>query len=166
MALTQGRAALDAEAAQRAQDAEMRAKAEADAKRANDAVEAAKAKEAAVQNQRQEFELNRTARQINNGQLPDMPPELTGQMLQQAQARGGETSPGALPLPTFDPPDLSAQTQAFRQAMGQTEQAVNGAMERIVSSSEQLANSVAAMQSRNESRFASLSSQIEALKSR
>lgn len=166
LALTQGRSALDAEAAQRAQDAEMRAKAEADARRANDAVEAAKAKEAAVQNQRQEFELNRTARQINNGQLPDMPPELTGRMLQETQARGAEQTPGALPIPTFDPPDLSATTQAFSQAMGQTEQAVNGAMERIVSSSEQLANSVAQMQARNESRFASLSAQIDALKSR
>ncbi len=166
LALTQGKVALDAEAAQRAQDAEIRAKAEADARRANDALEAAQAKEAAVRNQRQEFELNRTARQVQAGQLPDMPPEMAGRMLQEAQSRGAEQVPGALPLPTFEPPDLSAQTQAFDQAMGRTEQAVQGAMERLVGSSEKLANSVAAMQARTEARLSSMSAQIEALKTR
>lgn len=166
LALTEGRSALDAEAAQRAQDAEMRAKAEADAKRANDAVEAAKAKEAAVQNQRQEFELNRTARQINNGQLPDMPPEMAGEMLKRTQSRGGEQTPGALPMPTFEPPDLGAFQQAFGTAMTQTSSAVEGAVTGVVNGAEKMAQAMAALQARMDARMGALQQQVDGMKSR
>jgi hypothetical protein len=170
----QGKAELEAQAATQAAARERAAKAQADIAAATAQLGPAQQREKDATAAHQNFELNRATGQLNAGQLPDLPPEMMGKLEAAARERGGLANEPRLPdAPNpvvspgpgaFAPPDLSGHEQAFSGAMEQTSTAIHGTMDRVVGSSEKLAQAMGSMRSQYDAKLAALEQQIEALK--
>lgn len=162
-AFAQGTQELDQQRAKEEQAQKQAAEARQQEAEAQRALDAARRDETAVKAAQNDLELNRASRRISGGELPDIAPEKFAALQTDAAQRGGQAGALPLPLPSFAAPDLSGTEQAFAQAMDQTSTAVTTTMERMVGSSETMAQRMAATLNGIQAKLAALEANLSNL---